>query len=476
VSNELIIYEGTQKLEESKIYANDQAIINNELFDIEGLFKRYKTIYNLSLRDQRVLVITSNTYALFKFDDKNKYKETEVKYSDSALIEVFSELFDLIIDKYLFSKFGIVAYLSTRIRHGVLLGEIRPEIEKQNLILSRIGESNFYEYSNFWNKSFFDLNEAQKESLHNVLSNFSLKIDNIIEKIIKEKIQIKKDGKNQEGLFNYEFDKEELHSYAMELAIETDAKVFSQKVIDRIWKRTDANLEVIRHYIDNEIKNQISEELDNLNQELHDTFSNGELPQIFTNVIECSTIVNNKLKKISSWFRRSGSSISDFDIKKVFDIVWVNTARCYPKVNADFDTEIMVNPVIKSNYYIHFTDLFRIFLDNMFKYGTESHGIKKFYFSTKQDGDFLICSFINDKLEDAITWPIETTDNQLTINTTKLISENKSGLSKAVKIVKYDLDNENNHIMLIDKDKCKFTIVVQIDIKTLVQNEEDTDS
>jgi len=41
---DLIVYEGTQKLEESKIYANDQAIINYELNEIEGLFNRYKTI------------------------------------------------------------------------------------------------------------------------------------------------------------------------------------------------------------------------------------------------------------------------------------------------------------------------------------------------------------------------------------------------------------------------------------------------
>lgn len=471
VSNELIIYEGTQKLEESKIYANDQAIINYELNEIEGLFKRYKTIYNLSLKDKKILVITENSYALYKFDDKDKYKETEVKYSDSALLEVFSELFDLIIDKYLFSKFGIVAYLSTRIRHGVLLGELRPEIEKQNLILSRVGGTTDYESSKFWNKPFFNLNEIQKKKLHEVLSKFSLKIDTIIETIIKEKIQIKKDGKNTNGLFNYEFDKTELHSYANELAIETDVRVFSQKVIDLIWKRTDANLEVIRAYIDNEIKNQFSEELNNLYKELGLSFENSQLPQIFTNVVECSTIIENKLKKISSWFRRSGSSINDFDIEKVFNIVWVNTERCYPKANAFCNIQLEVNPIIKSNYYIHFTDLFRILLDNMFKYGQTKNGKKHFEFKCHEEKGFLVCSFINDRNIESEELPLETKNGQLIINTNKLISENKSGISKAVKIVKYDLDNENNCIMVDTENKEAFSMIVAIEIKNLIQNE-----
>ena len=472
VSNELIIYEGTQKLEESKIYANDQAIIKYELDDIDGLFKRYKTIYNLSQKDKKVLVITQNSYAFYKFDDKSKYMETEVKYSASALLEIFTELFDLIIDKYLFSKFGIVAYLSTRIRHGVLLGEIRPEIEKQNLILSRIGESTEYEPSNYWTKPFFNLENSQKKVLQEILRTFSLKIDTLIEDIVREKIQIKKDGKNLNGLFNYEFDKNELYSYANELAIEVDSKVFCQKVIELIWKRTDANLEVIRPYINNEIKNQFSEELNNLDKELRLAFTNNQLPKIFTNVAECSTIIENKLNKISSWFRRSGSSINDFDIGKVFDIVWANTERCYPKVNVECIVGLEINPIIKSNFYIHFTDLFRILLDNMFKYGVIQNEQKTFEFNCQEENGFLVCRFTNDKNNNSDTLPLETKNGQLIINTNKLISENKSGISKAVKIVKYDLDNENNHLTYDSENNEKFIISVAIELKNIIQNEE----
>lgn len=472
ISNELIIYEGTQKLDESKIYANDQAIINNELNDIEGLFKRYKTIYSLSQKDRKILVITNDSYALYKFDDKEKYKETEVKYSDSALIEVFTELFDLIIDKYLYSKYGIVAYLSTRIRHGVLLGEIRPEFEKKNLILSRIGNSTKYEYSKYWTGPFFNLNEEQKRKLNEILSEFSLRIDTIIENIIKEKIQIRKDGKNLEGLFNYEFDRLELYSYANQLATETNAKVFCQKVIDLIWDRTDVNLEVIRSYFDNEIKTIFSDQSNQLESELCEYFSNNQLSRIFTNITDCSTIIENKLNKISSWFRRSGSSISDFDIEKVFNIVWANTERCYTKIPAECKISLNVNPIIKSNYYIHFTDLFRIFLDNMFKYGGYESGKKKFEFSCTQDADFLVCTFSNIKNQEDEDLPMETINSELIIDNKKLISESKSGISKAVKIVKYDLDNENNFIKIDTENKEKFVITAAIEINNLIQNEE----
>ncbi|WP_416437655.1 hypothetical protein [Phnomibacter sp. MR] len=476
VSNELIVYEGTQKLEESKIYANDQAIINYELNEIEGLFNRYKTIYKLSLKDKNILVITRDSFALLKFDGKEKYNETEVKYSESALLEVFHELFDSILDKYLFSKFGIVAYLSTRIRHGVLEGEIRPVLDKLNLILSRVSNTNNYEASRFWNQPQFRLNNFQKDKLHQVLSKFSQKIDSLIEEINKQKIQIKKDGKNPNGLFNYEFEKEELYQFAGELAIETDVKVFSQKAIELIWLRTDSNLSVIREYFDGELKDRFSHELNNLEIELRNEFSNAQLPLLFTNLTECSTIIENKIGKISSWFRRSGSSINDFEIKKVFDIVWSNTKKCYPKIFAECNIKLTVNPTIKSNYYIHFTDLFRIFLDNMFKYGIYNGDKKLFHFETKVEGENVVFCFTNYRVNGQLDIPLKMREGKLMIDTIKLIEEHKSGISKAIKIVKYDMGNENNFIRVVTDDPDKFIIEAAINIENLIRNETHTNS
>ncbi|MBD3583601.1 tetratricopeptide repeat protein [Flavobacterium selenitireducens] len=472
ISNELIVYEGTLKLEESKIYANDQAIITRELKDIDGLYNRYKTIYNLSLQDKKILLISENSFALVKFNGMEDYDTSEVKYSESALVDVFSELFDSILDKYLFSNFGIVAYLSTRIRHGVLLGELRPELEKQNLILNRIGETDKYEENSSWNSQYFNLNDKKKSDLHSVLTNFSFKIDTLIEDIIKTKIQIKKDGKNENGLFNYEFDKLELSAYIAELSIDVDSRQFCQNVIDLIWQRTDANLAVIREYIDNDIKNKFAEELNALDLRLRSILSNEDLPKIFTNLADSSTVIENKIKKISSWFRRSGSTIDDFNIQKIFDIVWNNTQKCYPKMNVGCKVNYDSNPTIKSCYYIHFTDLFRILLDNMFKYGYSIDDIKNFEFSSYEEDKYLKFKFIN-AIEFPITdLPFKTKNGQAVVDTAKLISEGKSGISKAIKIVKYDLDNESNMIQVKSPDhENVFEVIVSVEVQNLLQDE-----
>lgn len=119
--------------------------------DVDGLFNRFKTIFKLVIKDNlKIVILQGGTYKVVQFEDKEK-KDPGVKFSDNALLEVFYSIFDLVRDKFLNSKYGIVAYLSTRIRHGVLEGELRPEIDKENLIFNRI--NNKYVSNNFWQKN-----------------------------------------------------------------------------------------------------------------------------------------------------------------------------------------------------------------------------------------------------------------------------------------------------------------------------------
>jgi Na+-translocating ferredoxin:NAD+ oxidoreductase RnfC subunit len=67
-------------------------------------------------------------------------------------------------------------------------------------------------------------------------------------------------------------------------------------------------------------------------------------------------------------------------------------------------------------------------------------------------------------------------DGKPMIDTNKLIEEHKSGISKAIKIVKYDLGNENNFIRVVTDDPDKFIIEAAINIENLIRNETYTNS
>ena len=120
----MIIYENIRKLDESRIYINEAAIIKYELRECENLYKQ------LVARNEVAKTVTS-VYVLQTSDDglkENmdvKIMQTGFKTTRNVTTDISTQIFNLICQKYLFSKFGLKTYLSTRIRHGVLEGEIR---------------------------------------------------------------------------------------------------------------------------------------------------------------------------------------------------------------------------------------------------------------------------------------------------------------------------------------------------------------
>ena len=458
LTNELIIHEGTQKLDESKIYANDQAILNNDLDEYEGLYNRYITIAGLVLKNLKILTINKNELRFLDKKGEVEYSQNEIEYSKNADLDAFYSLFSIIREKFLFSKFGIVTYLSTRIRHGVLLGELRPELERNNLIFFKNKLKDKYEPNSFWmNNS--KLSQEDKNRLVQLITEFSDRIDNLINKIIKENIQIGLNGEHEHAWFDYEFSLKELESYSIALFYEENYKAFCKKVLEILWLRTDENLERIRKILQNEIKEEFVNIMNQFEANLIRLIGKDKIPPIFTALTTSSTNIQNKIDKIALWFKRSGKTHNDFKLNMLMDIICTNVQRAHPLKALEVSSIYQFEKVIKGEFYEHFNDFIRIFIENILKH---THGNKvNCSISISQENDNIIMVFENGNVNPDSEIPIEYVGNQNKVDGLKLVTEGKSGLMKALKTIKDDLRCEDNDLFVkTDNGKFKVTAVI----------------
>lgn len=458
LTNELIIHEGTQKLDDSKIYANDQAILNKELDQFEGLYNRYSTIAGLIYKNHRILTLNKNELRLLDKKGEMEYGHNEVEYSDQADIDSFYNIFSVIRDKFLFSKFGIVTYLSTRIRHGVLLGELRPELEKSNLIFFKSKLKDKYEPNAFWFNN-PRLTDEDKKYLIQLISEFSQQIDDLINTIIKENIQIKLAGDHENGWFDYQFSLDELSEYSFTLYYSEDYKDFCKKVLEILWSRTNENLETIRGILQEDVKPKFVNILNDFDGKLHKLLGKDKMPEIFTAVNIASTNLQNKIDKISTWFNRSGKVHSDFKLDLLVGIICKNVQRAHPLKTLNISTNYSVDFLIKGEFYEHFFDFIRIFVENIYKHTT---GTKvKCLISIEVIKNEIIMIFENGSLSPDSDLPIYKDEDGLSLNRVKLLTEGKSGFVKVIKTIKDDLKNETNDLSLeyID-DKFRVTVII----------------
>ncbi len=468
IQNILVIQQGLIDLDESKIYVNELGIIENELQDYKAIYERFEVISRITDKG-KVFLLKGGTLTTYSSQENTELEKIE--YSNNPVFDIYMELFNSVKDKFLNSQFGIVAYLSTRIRHGVLVGELRPIFETHNLITLKEGNSSKYRRNVYWDFFYGNFNQVQKEQIQITLSDFASKIDGVIFDLIKKHLQVYKTESNEEGWFNYEFDLNELWYQSVAAIYSESFEDFVQGIFAVLWQRTDENLEFIREKIQNDILNQFNAYFDEFERDIIHQLGEQNSEPIRKSIKDCSTEIQTVIQKISRWFKRTEIKAADFKLSDLINIVAEYAIKSSWQKRLQLTREINFDSSIKGEYKTHFADLIRIFLENIIKHsGENAFDLNCKIISQVEQENILkitIQNNITDKNSlDALRsiWKGETPD------TDKLINEGKSGYHKAFKILTSDLKCSKNGCLKtnISDDEKLFSVLLSIDIKDLI--------
>lgn len=464
LSNKIIIQKGLQEIDESKIYVNQDSIIQNELKDLQSVFNRYVAISQLS-SEKNVFFIDPNREKILNLSSQEK--DEVIEFSKDPQYDIFKEMFFEIRDKFLYSKYGLKLYLSARIRHGVLLGEIRPEFELLHLVTEKEKSSDNYKHNQYWKNQ---ITALCGESIYNQfdvkLSRFSKTIDDLISnELLNKYLLIKTEKENPEGWFDYEFDEIELQIlYVLSLQLEsTNYNTFVNKVFEELWIRTNKNLQDVQYNIRNSIKDKFFDAIQVLETSAKE-LSIGTIPELATNLTDIRVKIENKLDKIAQWFTITDTQIADFEFSKIVDVCCESLHNHYTSKKLELIKNINFTSLIKGVYYTHFVDLVRIFLQNILDYTSEQkvNASIEVVCNEKQ----LIIKIENPLKEDE---DIEELKNKVKIenDVRKSQLDKQSGLYKALNIVKTNFENENNSLEITVENN-KFSVLVIIDSNNIL--------
>lgn len=459
LTKRLIIQKGIQEIDESKIYVNQTGIIESELKNISSIFRRFKMIGELkSEKDISIL----SPYSDKMFSYKLSGEEDGNEYSKDPQFDIYKDIFYFLREKFLFSNYGLQQYLSARIRHGVLLGEIRPVFEDLSLITEKEEGIDKYKDNTKWELFTSQLTEAGVSKFQELLSAFSSNIDDLInDEILSKSLQIKIEDKNTDGWLDYNFDDLNLQiSYIVHQKLES-VEEFTNSIFDELWRRTEENLVAIKTRINGEIKDKFFELLLELEQGIIEVF--GIIPEKMENHInEARVNIENKLIKIANWFSITESNISDFQIDKIVDV-----SLEYNKTIAPVK-EIKCNCFLKGAYYPSLVDLVRIFMDNASKHAGFDDENVIFHVLIEEQSEILKMQFRNPLSPTINIEELKRKICSFSLDLNKSMKEKGSGFHKAMRIIKSDLIHKENDMFLSLNDDNEFCIDINLNKEILI--------
>lgn len=457
VEDALVVHQVNRNMDEHKIYANVSAIMKNELKDIDGLYLRYKSYLKMLLSKVTICYVDYQNSNFIIGDYGSKMEDNvDISVNNNGLYDIFRSLYATIKDRFLNSEYGIVAYLSTRVRHGELEGELRPLLSKSHLILSLSGP--VYQPTDYW-KNEYMLNKEDDTNLNNALASFSEAFDKAVQSLIKQKLQIY-DEDHPDGLFVYLPNKDELYTKAVEIGIacqDEDTKdMFCQKVIDWLWQMTNASLDNIRSYMLGDFSVQIDGFFDQLRKDVTHALPRGHACDEIVELISRKSVeMNSKIKKVVNWFNVSGVSMDDVDFISLSEEIFKCIVLANPQHEVTGTPEYNgLSFKIKSHFVLHYTYLLKNLLSNMIKHGSECEpGIKNFEMVYNIHDKYVEMLFNNDVpagCEEALNKKLKEK-----LESKYFFGEGGSGIPKISKILRSDLPGDFNSLKIwAEEGKC----------------------
>lgn len=453
----MIVYQNMRKIDESKIYVNQTALIKYEFADNEGLYNQLKIQFENSGATNSYLIVDT----ISDCTDVNKDTaliRTQVKFTNKAFIYSACQMFTVIRDKFLFSKFGLKTYLSTRIRHGVLEGVLRSGYDGLHLLLTTV--NNKYIPTDYWLKN-YGLTQSEQTYLMKMLEKFSKGVNHAIDSFKEDALQIKTEDSDK-GMFDYRLTPDEM-CYATFLANSQaeEYEHFCLLLMDYMLKMANSSLVNIRKEITNNLKNTFNKLVDNLSQDIQFFSEKHFFNELNIAVINARTETIQKLAHIEKWFYLQDAKFEDFSLGKQMEAVWKITSKMYPNIRELVDwVGLEENIMIKSEYVIHISDMLTIFYNNMFSY-SKIESPRPFKITLTREDDNVQLSFENNISEDKNILN-EKFAEMLKLDS-RLQMEGKSGLVKVKKIIKAELGCEQNQLEIkAMNNKCTASVIINL--------------
>ena len=357
LTSERAIRDSVHQVDSSKVYVDVTGISKSLDRDFAEVFDRFLQWKSIE-RENRMSLMTFDIVG-------KKITKTNVVHYDAAF-ELFKSLFGILRDKYISSeKFGLDSYLSLRVRHGTLAGQLRRLFENRKLITTVDTKTGQYHRNEHWHSL---TTGGNGEILNNLLADFSGKVDEIIEDAKTEWLQIKTDEK-RDGLFDFDFSEDELTSMFADSIKLNEYEEFIDFSLEHLKQRAEEVLSLVREKITTELRHLFIDAISELEHSSETQLVAVDLSDFKASLGQCRTEIQQELDLVAGWFESVGEvQMPDFELVHAVNTCVEMLSRVSPELETHTDITESCKWKLPGGFFVHLVDLLFLPMENAIKY------------------------------------------------------------------------------------------------------------
>jgi len=459
IAQRRVLSTAIREVEQSKVHVDVDGIRMAMDSSIRESFERYQAIASSCPPG------TGEVFITLGVDEANGY---ELSMPGDEVLNLLTVMYLEIRDKFISSnEYGLDGYLSVRIRHGTLVGQLRLPLEVPGLVCQRDNQKNEYQDNVRWMAVYVTAPDEIRSEINKSLKKFSREVDGLVSMLKDRWIQISTELKNPDGLFKYTFSVDMLRILQSMVANVTTHEVFFDTVIKFLWAQTEVNLEKVRTKITDSLIENFNQVFDKLQHDILAVHRRYLLTDLMDQISNARTAIQNELTLIASWFTRpKESSFADYEPILPINIGIEMLRNIYPARSLDPTVRVSVKSKFAGHTLRSLVDIMFILLDNVVKHSGLSELTPETEVSLQMDNDGLVELLVTNPIAkdqiDSHSKQVEEINARLQQgDVLKQISrEGGTGLAKIAKILLVDL--KGRHGLYIGIKNGQFVVSITL--------------
>ncbi|MDP3511424.1 MAG: hypothetical protein Q8S20_01635 [Sulfuritalea sp.] len=349
LTRRLSIEDGVQQVESSRVYVDLVGLQRWCHQNLNELFFRYMDYAGAGLEaskeelERSIILIIKKTgvdTAFLSFLDAYDIS------ADSLLAELIEECAAHFLT---LPRFGLDAFLGSRVRHGSLEGAFRSPLEARKLITKIDSSTNHYESNSYWLNADDSMSTAQHAALNKALNTFSANIDSLLDTAISRFVHVRSAVYADGLIWLWPSNEKGRRQLLTKWLIQAKAGLSKEVTIEQFveycatalfWPNLKASLSEAAQFVTTTLTGQIKEQLDSLAVAAHKATPNhGGLSACIS---AARGDIDGAAVKVSKWF--APPQFTDVDssylLKTGIEIGLTSLRHLRPQFTSDVEWDI----------------------------------------------------------------------------------------------------------------------------------------
>ena len=370
ISNQLALEEGQWIVDRTRVHVDTESLSRWATKEFSEDFSRYRELLTVNVDEEQ------------SFDDVIKELMTQApsrsinitpdNEADAILVSIFSRCGDEFLNN---PNFGFDFYLSKRIRHQSFIGLIRGPLEFNELITTKESETGSYHRNTLWINKFETIDMPSKEALNDALNRFSSRFDELLINAKDAKFHLKT-NERPHGLLFLDLTPQFMAIVRAVVGADTTLQEFISIIISLLWVALEPSLNIVRHYITDDLKPKIAQTFDELRANVRRIAEHDPAILEFDIAVgNCSYDVQRALDDVSTWFTHKDIEVGKkyYTLEQIVNIAIDAVLKCFRTFEPNISRNIAGNYELPANNLVFVHDVLFVAIDN----ARNHSGIKK---------------------------------------------------------------------------------------------------